>query len=346
MRNPFRLPLLVFVFLFLTAGVHAQTLGPYEGEVGVASQADADRIAALPDALAQVLLRQGGAAAVAAASGVDASTLLQQYRYRQEMTSLDGQAHLRLYLIARFDQQAVQRLLASAGVATLPAQRPQPVLWLAIDDGSGARIVSQDAAAAVLPLSTRATQRGLNLRLPRYDAQDSAIVIARDLAGAETYAVDTATARYGGPALLGWMRRDADGWVVDWRLREGGGEIGRWQNRDPQAAVVLAAGADGAADALAQRYAQRVASGPAGRYSIVVEGLTSASDYARVMGMLGRQPIVRAVAPTRVAGTRLELDLELSAGVDGLAQLLRGSGLEPVFVGDQKTSSEFALGER
>lgn len=335
----------LFFALCASFAAQAQELDLYEGEVPVASQSEADRLAALPAALAQVLAKVGGSGASGAATQ-DAASLLQQYRYRQDMANVDGVARMRLHLIARFDRNAVQRLLDASGGVALPAQRPQPILWLAIDDGSGARIVSQDAAPAVAPLTSRAVQRGLRVRLPSYDEQDRGIVIPRDIPSGETYSVDTATQRYGGPALIGWLRRGEGGWVADWRLRDGQTDVSRWRSQDAQAAVVLAAGADGAADALAQRYSQMVMSGPAGRYRVVVQGLSGAADYARVMDVLKRQPIVRSIAPVSLAGERLELDVALSAGVEGLARLLRGSGLESVSVGDADAPSVFALDGR
>ncbi|MEJ1250125.1 DUF2066 domain-containing protein [Denitratimonas tolerans] len=339
--SSFRLFLLVLLAIAPCLPALAQVIGPYEGEVAVASQSDADREAALPQALAQVLARAG--AAPDATHGADAAGLLQQYRYRQEVVDVDGVPTRRLYLIARFDAAGVQHLLAAGGGVAAPPRRVQAILWLAIDDGSGARIVSQSAAAAVLPLTTRASQRGLRLRLPAWDARDQAAVRALDLAGEDSYAVDTATRRYGGPALIGWLRRDGGGWVVDWRLRDGESEIGRWQNRDPQAAAVLAAGADGAADALVRRLAQVTLSGPAGTYRIVVQGLGSAADYARVLATLRRQTIVRAVSPVALAADRVELDVELGAGVGSLAQLLAGGPLESTSVGDQRAPSVFSL---
>lgn len=320
----------------------AQELGLYEGEVPVPSQSESDRNAALPQALAQVLVKVGGdAGSAAAATEADAGALLQQYRYRQDMVRVDGIPQLRHYLIARFNQAGVQQLLASGGRSALPAQRPQPILWLAIDDGSGARIVSQDAAAAVSPLMSRANQRGLRVRLPSYDELDRSLVQPGDIPGGDEVAVDNASRRYGGPVLVGWMRRGEGGWIADWRLRDGGSEIGHWQSRDPQAATVLAAGADGAADAWAQRYSQMVLSGPAGRYPVVIEGLVSARDYAGLMQVLERQPIVRGIVPVALAEDRLQLELELSAGVESLARLLEGSGLQAQSLGDAQTPTVF-----
>lgn len=331
--------------LLLLAGLPAvaQELGLYEGEVLVASQSEADRSAALPAALAQVLVKVGGdAASAGVAEEADAASLLQQYRYRQDMVRVEGAAQLRHYLIASFSQAGVQALLATQGRSAMPAQRPQPILWLAIDDGSGARIVSQDAAAAVAPLMSRATQRGLRVRLPMYDSQDRSIVHPRDISDGEIDAVDSASRRYGDPVLIGWMRRGEQGWLVDWRLREGGSDVGRWQSSDAQAATVLAAGADGAADAWAQRHSQIVLSGVAGRYTVVIEGLSEGADYAEVMQTLKRQPIVRGIVPLALSADRLELELELSAGVESLARLLEASGLNTLTLGDAKSPSIFS----
>jgi hypothetical protein len=336
-------PWLTAFTLWLLLGLgwaQAQTLGAYEGEVAVASQSDADRVAALPQALAQVLQKLGGSAS--AAQGVEAAALMQQYRYRQDVVNDAQGARVQHYLIARFDQAAVARLLGTQAAPAWSSERPQPIVWLAIDDGSGARIVSQEAAAAVVPLTARGRQRGLELRLPQYGAAERSTLKAMDLAVEETWAVDQLTSRYGGPALLGWMRRDANGWVADWRLRQSGTELGRWRSQDAQAAVVLAGGADGAADALSQR-AQMVFTGPAGRYRVVIEGLHDGAGYAKVMALIARQPIVRGVQTLQADQGRLELDVDLSAGIEGLVQLLRGSVLESIFVGDLETPSEFAV---
>lgn len=333
----------ITLFLLVATGSQAQALGPYEGEVEVASQSEVDRLAALPRALEQVLHKQGSPHAQTAAAEADAARLLQQYRYRQGWAGQTGSGERQLFLIARFDQDGVRNLLGAQADATWAKEQPQPILWLAIDDGSGARIVSADAAAAITALTTRAAQRGINLRLPRYDATDQATVIARDLASEETWAVDTATARYGGPALIGWMRRDDDGWLADWRVRDGSGELGRWRNREVQALDVLTAAADGAAEVLLRRSAQASFSGQPGRYPVVIEGVSNAAAYADLMALLRRQPIVIEVHPVRVDQSRLEAELELSAGIENLAQLLRGSVLEPVFVGGLESPSEFAL---
>lgn len=336
---------LIWLALCAAAGAGAREASLYEAGVAVSSQSAQDRAQALPKALEQVLIRLGGSRAGALAGQADVPALLQQYRYEQDPRQS------RLTLIARFDPDGVQRLLGSAtdaggrggGAAVRPAQ---VTVWLAIDDGRGARIVAREAAAAVQPLTQRAAQHGVRLRLPDYDARDQAVIEARDLAAGRAEAVDAAMRRHGGPALMGWMRRVEGGWLAEWRLREGERELGRWQSRDPQAATVLAAGADGVVEALSQREVQVAMSGPAGRYRLVFEQVRSAADYARVMQTLRRQAIVRTLTPLAASGDRLEIEAELGAGVEGLARLLEGAGLRLVSLGDATTASVFALERR
>ena len=86
-----------------------------------------------------------------------------------------------------------------------------------------------------------------------------------------------------------------------------------------------------------------VLTGAAGRYRVVVQGLIGGADYARVLDALRRQSIVRAVEPRALEGDRLEMDLDLGAGVESLLLLLEGGVLETVAVGDAGTPTVLAL---
>src|SRR3546814_12300243 len=57
-------------------------------------------------------------------------------------------------------------MLAQTGIATWLGPRPRPQVWLAIDDGSGPRLVGASQANAVAALSAEARARGLDLRFP------------------------------------------------------------------------------------------------------------------------------------------------------------------------------------
>lgn len=96
--------------LLLGSGLAAAQDGAlYEGEAPVDNQTEERRLAALPHALAQVLVKVTGDAgaatdpAFAAALG-GASRMLQQYRYRQDVVTSSGAPELKLFLIARFNR--------------------------------------------------------------------------------------------------------------------------------------------------------------------------------------------------------------------------------------------------
>src|SRR5688572_7309118 len=182
--DPMRVPpVLRFVFLalWLCAGLaRAQDDALYEGESMVDSQSEEQRAAALPRALGQVLVKVTGDPAAASDPAFaralgNAARMVQQYRYREDVVNVGGAPQLRSFLIARFNPAAVDSLIAGAGRTVWPAPRPKPIVWLAIDDGRGPRLVGEAQQSAVSALTRRAGERGLALAYPLADAQDQTL---------------------------------------------------------------------------------------------------------------------------------------------------------------------------
>lgn len=130
-----RPPALLLMLLIAIAGAcHAG--GLYTGEAPVPSQSDSDRIEGLKNALAQVVIRVSGDPGALAnpdlAKAVgDAERYVQQFQYRQDVaTDANGQPQVRLTLVAQFDRDAIDRLLAGFGLikgaATVPEQSGAP----------------------------------------------------------------------------------------------------------------------------------------------------------------------------------------------------------------------------
>lgn len=319
--------------LMATISAQAQDSALFEGEAPVADQSEAHRRSALPGALAQVLVKVTGDAnadtdPAFAGALAGAAQMMQQYRYRQDVVTADGVPTLKLTLIARFNSKAVEGLITRAGRTVWPTPRPRPLLWLAIDDGRGARLVGEGQATAVAALTRRASQRGFAVGFPKADLQDQTLGGAQAVWREDVAAVYGAALRYGRePVLLGRMQRGADGWDAKWVLIENGAALKRWSAMNSDAAAVLAAGADGAASALAQDYTSRILSGPAGEYAVAIEGLASAQDYARVVRYLQGLPIVRDVRVDEASAERLQLRLGLRTGIEGLIRLVEGDDL-------------------
>lgn len=107
--------------LLATAAVAAPTT--YSGEAPVANQSEAARAGALKTALAEVVMRLSGDPGILARSEVanavaGADKLVLQYRYRRDNITDDAGASVsRLVLVAEFDSDAVDRMLAGLGFA-------------------------------------------------------------------------------------------------------------------------------------------------------------------------------------------------------------------------------------
>lgn len=316
-----------------TEGDVATASGAYEAEVPVNSQADADRNGALSRALGSVLAKLSGDRGVMGRPGVaqalrGAKDYVASYDYRQDQsTSASGAPSYRTMLVARFREDDVNALISVLGLPMWPQPRPKPVVWLAIDDGSGPRLVTVQQATAARPLLNRAIERGYKLGLPTGSAAEQALVGA--IWRQDTAAVARASSRYSPPMqLVGKLYRGNGGWVADWVFVDGGRELNKWTVKDTDARRAMAGGADGAADALVRRYAKAgVATGSAGTYTIVVSGLDNAEDYLRLAAGLRESPVVRNITPVRASGNRLELALEMTTGLAGLNRMLGDNGV-------------------
>ena len=313
-------------------GERAVAQGPYAAEVVVNGQGSGERRAAFSRALAQVLGKLSGDRGAASRPGVgaelrQAEKYVESYDYRQdEGRSASGAPSFKTTLLVRFDQSAVDGLTMALALPVWPQPRPKPVLWLAIDDGSGPRLVDVASADAARSTLDRAIQRGYRLGLPSGSAAERAIVGA--IWRGDTAAVARASQRYSPPMqLVGKLYRDAGAWKADWIFVDNGKVLSRWSESGANPRQLMAAGADGSADALMKRYAKRPETGPAGTYRVAFTGLRSADDYVRLSGYLQGLVVVRAMRPASATAQRMEFDLELLSGLRGFDLMVGRDGV-------------------
>lgn len=309
-------------------GTRADARGVYEAAVTVRSQSESERKAGFARALAQVLGKLSGDRGTAGAPGVSnelrrAGDYVDSYDYRQDegISPTTGAPTFGTTLIVRFDRDKIDGIAGALGLPVWPEPRPKPVLWLAIDDGSGPRLVAVSQADAARSLLDRAKQRGYKLGLPSGIAAEQAAVGA--IWRGDTGAIARISARYQPPMqLIGKLSRGTAGWHADWTFVDNGRVLSTWSSDDASARSALAAGADGAADALTRRYARRAPVGPAGTYLVRFDGIGSSQDYMRVMASLQGLSVVRQITPVHANANVLELNLELVSGIAGLRRML------------------------
>ncbi len=332
-----------------TEGDRAAASGAYEAETSVRNQTDAEREAAFGRALAQVLAKATGDTAAPTRPGVreelaKAKGYVDGYDYRQdEGVSATGAPSFRTILVTRFSRDAVDDLVGMLGLPVWPLPRAKPVLWLAIDDGSGARLVGLAQGNAARSLLDQARSRGFALGLPGGNAAEQAAVGA--IWRGDTAAIASLSSRYSPPMqLLGKLYRGSGGWVADWTFVDKGKVLSKWTTNSPDARRAMTGGADGAADALFKRYARAGSGGPPGRFRVRILGVSSADDYMRLAGYLGGLSIVKRVQPVFATGNTLDLDLDLATGVDGFARYVERLGVLLRIEGDNAVDAGDGVG--
>ena len=311
-------------------GDRAKAEGVYAAEVPVNGQGEAERNAGFARALAQVLGKLSGDRGAAGRPGVGqelrrAKDYVAGYDYRQdEGVGPTGAPSYRTTLVVNFDQSQVDSLASVLGLPVWPTPRPKPVLWLAIDDGSGPRLVSLAQANAARSTLNRAIERGYRLGLPTGNAAEQATVGA--IWRGDSAAVARASARYSPPMqLIGKLYRSKAGWKADWIFVDSGKVLSTWSSEESDARRAMSGGADGAADALMRRYAKRgTAAGPPGNYRVTFTGITSSDDFIRLSGYLQRLAVVRRITPVRATPGGVEFELDLISGLQGFKRMTQG----------------------
>ena len=245
----------VFAFLFfLLPGVLSAAGGEglYEAARPVADQGEDARGEALREGLAEVLIRVTGDARIAAREGArevlaDPLSLAQQYRYERDSVG----PGLRLHMV--FDPAALEALLRRHALPVWGRERPETLVWLAVDDGRRRLVSGEDGERYARRLERAAERRGIPLLFPLLDLEERRAVTAADLWGGFDDAAREASHRYGAASvLLVRLQREQGVWRGRWtwyafdetRSWATEGKLGR----------ALSAGVDELADALAGRF--------------------------------------------------------------------------------------------
>lgn len=311
----------------------------YQAEVELLSQSAGERRAAAAQALGLVLVKltgQSGATGnpVVRRALARAEALVVDSRGSETMTDQQGNTAIggvpvfKSLMTFSFDPAGVDALIAGAGLPYWAGGRPRPLLWLAIDDGRGARLVNSQQLAVVKPLATRGLERGLRFGLPAGSAVEQAAV---QTIWAQTFVPMLAlSSRYGEQTqLLGRVYRSTGGWTADWVLGSGETELARWSYSDPSPQRAIASGADGAADAIARRDARSLDMGQPVTLVVAIAGLRNSADYLRTMGYLQTLAVVRSVTVLEANPEQLNLALDLAVGAEGFARFVAaGSTLD------------------
>ena len=305
-----------------------RNLAFYRAELTLASSNADERRGATIRALGQVLVRiTGNPAAPAnptvrrAAGNLD--VLVTESNVRQQQETVNGMPVYRSVLTVSFDPEAVDALVGAAGLRFWTSTRPKPILWLAIDDGRGPRLVTGQQTKVVKPLADRGLERGMRYLLPAGTSVEQAAV--QSIWALNAGALQTLTARYKNDAqLVGKVYRKPPGWAADWVLSQDGVELARWSFADADPRRTIASGVDEGANAIAKRDAVQLDTGAAGPQVFEVSGVNSQGDYLRLVAYLQGQAMVRKLQVLEARPGSLRLQVELAVGLRAFLPIVAG----------------------
>ena len=317
-------------------GSRASAQGAYDAEVSVRSQSAAERNNGFSRGLIQVLSKLTGESAPQKRPDVgqevrNAKDYVASYDYRQDegVSPTTGAPTFGTTLIVRFKQSKVDELAKQIGVVAWPNPRPKPVLWLALDDGSGPRLVALPQSSVARTALDRAKALGFGLGLPRGSAAEQAIVGA--IWRGDTGAVARLSKAYK-PAmqLIGKVQRAGPGWKADWVFLDNGRATARDTSSSTDARRVIASGADVANEALIRKYVRRVPPKPVVRsqtVSLTFTGIDSAQEYLGLIGYLERHAQIGRIVPESADPGSAVFTLELKEGLTNFRNAAQREGV-------------------
>jgi hypothetical protein len=312
--------------------VQAAAPALFEAEVVVSDQTPAQRSVALKSALGEVLVRVTGQGSVLDTPAVQTllagpEQLVQQYRYFTE----PNQEPPLLKLWVRFDGDAIRQTLQQQGLAYWGGERPDTLVWLAVEDRGNRYLVSADDASEVhRQVAAAARARGVPVLFPLMDLEDQARVRYADVWGGFFDKVVSASQRYNPPVILiGRLNRmPSGGWASRWQL-EMGGKTRSWSDSHPQLDVLAKQGIDDLADVQASQLA--ITTNAAGSTVVIsVTGINTLAAYARTNNYLASLSSIRNLQVGEVKPGAVQYTLQLNGSMQDLTRTVAiGTVLAP-----------------
>lgn len=316
----------------------AEVDGLYEAEVQVSGQGKAEQGEAIRAVLAEVVMKVTGRRGVAGLPGLApafkrAEQMVQQYRYRplpEEMARVipvisSAQPIVkgvqRQVLWASFDPAAVNQALRQTGLPVWGRVRPAMLVLLALDEPTQKSVLLPDSRPEwQAVLENRARRRGVPLLLPQ-DAETEGTRFSDIWNGARDALLKAAARERADTVLAGRLTQRAGAWRVRWTLYQAAGSVDVWESGGSVPYDVLEAGIDGAADALAKRFAE-VLSDVAGVVLITVADVATLDDYAKAMSYLQSLGGVTEVSVVRLETGNATFRLMARGSGKGLVQAI------------------------
>jgi uncharacterized protein len=296
----------------------------YEALVPVADHSESALASASELALSQVLVKVSGSVEVLQNPDIvtglsKARSYVQQYSYTRDQDAT-GDLSARL----EFDESVVSRMLTDAGAPLWTANRPAVLVWVVSQDAGGRQFVNPEAAPELMTtLRGGFDQRGIPLRFPLLDLQDSASLAVDDVWRLKAAPLYSASQRYAVQDILaGRLTSLSNGsWVGDWSYLTDSGRVDRSVTAD-SIETFLASGVSLVAEEMAGRYAVAASRADVGGIVMSVTGVADFGDYAKIVSWLEGLELIQHANIETVRGSDIELRLTARADAGQLRPII------------------------
>ena len=320
----------VVVALFSLPSLSKSVEDLYDAKVLVLDQSLENRQAGARLGLLEVLQKISGFPVPADQVVINkALNIADQYLYQFSYASLEDDESQNklpgaLWLRMRFEERSIQRLIKRGKLPRWGKNRPSILVWMAIDDGVERKIVNEGMDNPVYKsLRDGARRRGLPLIYPINDLEDSMALPIEQLWGMFDEPIVSASARYGAESVLAArVYKTIEGkWKGQWSFYFRSVEQSfAYETETLDEQVLL--GLSESAQVLANSFALKPSNLGNNSISIVVSGVSSLSDYAKLTQYLERLAITKRVAINELSKDELSIGLVLNGSVKQLKQTL------------------------
>ena len=332
--------LLIIIILHLSVIEAVADVSLYSGEVVVPSQSEADRNAAIPEALIQVLQKLSGQREMPISPTLDeaianANRLLLSFRYKNvDRAGPDGVVTPELRLVTQFIQPEIDKVVQQAGLPRWQQERPAVEIWVVIDDSGKRELKPLEFGYAWESVEDIAAMRGLPVSWPDLDEEEAQLVDMRLVWGGFTDYLVERGAPADGVAIVA-ARREGPLWTLRWNLASDG-QSWSWRSSDQELMFALAQGIHQMTDQLAAVNTIAASEQGLGTVDITIAKLNGATDYAACLEYLQKLNLVTAVEILGADPGRVHFRLHLNASSEHLAEAFdRGSVLLPARAGNE-----------
>lgn len=306
----------------------AQVQDLYQVEVSVEDQSSGERLKGMSVAIKEVLVRVSGSKAVVDDPALSAATAspgryVKGYRYERRQQGVDELD----FLLVSFSAKALQSLLVEKQLPIWSAQRPEVLVWLAVDERTRPYIAKDKPMNVVnQAINGAAIARGLPLSWPLDTDVDSGKVRAADVKAGFVQQVIDASKDYAAHAvLIGHVKSLSNNtWQGQWQLVREGKAVS-WDSPAADLESVMAVGVDTVADALADEFSILSGNGQ-GLLLVQVKNVIDLEGYATTRAYLQDLLITSNVAVVRVHSGVVEYQLRLRGQADEFIRAINLGG--------------------